>query len=215
MAESQTRFRRGDGAGGRPGFEQAHRKTRRGFAGGNAAARQHDKKTAVEADLVQALLQLGQIIRHALLHVNVRQRRAGALELANLGDHFGAQRNADLGRDFGDDFRRALFVGRIAKTIEIANADGFDALVAQLRDEPADKSFVQRFQHAAVGGHALGHIETQMARHQRFGQIEIEIVELVAVLAADFNGVAKPAVVSNAVSAPLRSINALVTSVVP
>ena len=45
--------------------------------------------------------------------------------------------------------------------------------------------------HAAVGGHALGHVEAQMARHQRFGQIEIEIVKLVAVFPADLDGVAK------------------------
>ena len=190
--EPHARFRRGDGAGGGTRFKQAHGKSRRGFARGDAAARQHDEKAAAKTDLVQARLQLGEIIRHPLLDVNVRQRRAGALKLANLGDHFGAQRHANLRRDLGDDFRGALFMSRIAKTIEIANADRLDALVAQLADELAHKRFVQLLQDAAVGGHALGHVEAQMARHQRFGQIEIEIVKLVAVLAADLDGVAKP-----------------------
>ena len=176
---------------GRTGFEQAHGKARRSFARGDAAARQHDEEAAAKTDLVQARLQLGKIIRHPLLDVNIRQRRAGALELANLGDHLGAERYANLRRDFRDDFRRALFVGWIAKTIEIANADRLDALVAQRGDKLAHKRFVQLLQNTAVGRHALGHVEAQMARHQRFGQIQIEIVKLVAVFPANFDGVAK------------------------
>ena len=57
--------------------------------------------------------------------------------------------------------------------------------------KPPDKYFVQRLQHAAVGGHTLRHVEAQVARHQRFRQVEIQIIELVAVFAADLDGVAK------------------------
>ena len=104
---------------------------------------------------------------------------------------------------------------RIAKTVEIADADGFDPLVAKLANQAADEIFVERREHAAIGGHPLRHIEAQVARHQRFRQIEIQIIKFVAMLAADLHGVAKPAVVSSAVGAPLRSISALVTKVVP
>ena len=191
MAGKQTRLCRSQSARRRSRFEQAHRKTRRSFARRDAAAREHDEETADKTDLVQTRLQLVQVIRDPLLNINVRQRRAGTLELADLRDHFRAERYANLRRDCGDDLRRASFVRRIAKTVEIADADRLDPLVTKLANQAADKIFVERREHAAIGSHPLRHIEAQVARHQRFRQIEIQIIQFVAMLAADLHGVAK------------------------
>ncbi len=54
-----------------------------------------------------------------------------------------------------------------------------------------------------------------MPRHQRFRQHDVEVVLVVAAFVAHRDHVAKALVVSSAVRAPLRSITALVASVVP
>src|SRR5258705_480141 len=78
-------------------------------------------------------------------------------------------------------------------TTRVSNRDRFDTLVVQFADEFFDEHFLERLQDAPVGGDAFGHVEAQMARHQRFGQVEIEIIEFVAMLAADLDGIAKSA----------------------
>ncbi len=44
----------------------------------------------------------------------------------------------------------------------------------------------------AVGERALGHVEAQVARHERRGQVDVEVVDLVAALARDLDRVAEP-----------------------
>ena len=107
------------------------------------------------------------------MNVNVRQRGAGALKFADLRDDLRAERHANLRRHFGDDLRRPFFVSGIAKTMEIAHADRFDTLIAQLCHQTPDEILVERFEFAAVGRNPLRHVEAQMTRHQRFGQFEI------------------------------------------
>ena len=68
--------------------------------------------------------------------------------------------------------------------------------------------------HAAVDAHPLRHPQAQVARHQRRGLRDADVVELVLALAPDLQGVAEALVVMSPVRAPLRSITALVNSVV-
>src|SRR3970282_2116887 len=56
MAAEHSGLGRRDGARRRSGFEQPHREARRGLAGGDAAAGEHDEEAAGETDLVQARL---------------------------------------------------------------------------------------------------------------------------------------------------------------
>src|SRR5262249_9002964 len=48
---------------------------------------------------------------------------------------------------------------------------------------------VEAAPHAAVGLHALRHLEAEVARHERLGPRDGEVVQLVLPLAADFEGV--------------------------
>ena len=82
---------RSQSAGRRPGFQQAHRKAGCGFSRSDAAAGEHDEEAPHKAETVQALLQLFQVFRHALLHVNVGYGGTRALKLADLGHDFRTQ----------------------------------------------------------------------------------------------------------------------------
>jgi hypothetical protein len=64
--------------------------------------------------------------------------------------------------------------------------------VAQLGDEPAHVAFVERLHDCAVGRDALGHVEAQMTRDERFGKLKVQIVEIETMLAADLHRVAEP-----------------------
>src|ERR1041385_2416929 len=98
-------------------FEQPNWKTRRGVTGGNAAARQHDKKITDKTDLIQPGLQLRQVIGDPLLYVDIRHGRARALKLADLRNHFGTEGNTDVRRDFSDDLRSTPFMDWIPKAV--------------------------------------------------------------------------------------------------
>src|SRR5207249_3797381 len=73
---------------------------------------------------------------------------------------------------------------------------------------------IERAPDAAVGLDTLGHLEAQVARHERLGLGDGEVVELVLPLAPDLERVGEALVVMSPVGAPLRSIRALVKSVV-
>ena len=149
------------------------------------------KKLPAKPILSNLRLQLREIIRHPFLNVDVGQRRAGPLELADLGHHFRTERHAHLGRYFGDDLRRALLMRGIAKTVEVANADGFDAFVAQLADQAPDKRFVQDCSTLPSAAMRSGTSKRRWRGTRGFGSSRLQIVEFVAVLAADLDGVAK------------------------
>ena len=104
---------------------------------------------------------------NSFLDIDVSKRGAGALKFANFGDDFRADRNANLLRDFSNDLGRAPFVGGIAKTIEITNTNGPNALIAQLSDQPPNKIFIQRLKHAAIGCDAFGNIKAALEKQGR------------------------------------------------
>ena len=62
---------------------------------------------------------------------------------------------------------------------------------ASSRAEPLDLRLVERLRDRAVGERPLGHVEAQVARHERPRQLEDEVVEVVAALAADLDRVAE------------------------
>ena len=78
-----------------------------------------------------------------------------------------------------------------------------------------DRRLVERGDDPAARVDPLRHDKAQPARHQRRRQVDIDVVLLEAVLVPDLDRVAKPSVVTSAVRAPLRSMIALVASVVP
>ena len=76
-------------------------------------------------------------------------------------------------------------------------------LSASSRAKRSHKRHIQLAWRAAIGQRALRDIKAQMARHQRTRLLEHQIVEIVAILAPDLNGIAKALVVNSAVARAL------------
>ena len=69
------------------------------------------------------------------------------------------------------------------------NRNRFGAARRNGRGEPANRGFVERRAHAAVGADALRDRQPQRARHQRLGLVDQQIVLVVAVLVRHFERV--------------------------
>ena len=103
----------------------------------------------------------------------------------------------------------------IAVRVQKRDGDRLDAARNDRADETLDFGVVERVQDRPVGEDALVDLEPQVARHELAGRLDREVVHVVAMLAADLEDVAEALVVMSAVGAPLRSMMAFVTSVVP
>src|SRR5262245_54882226 len=192
MPCQRPHMRGGERSRGGTGFEQAHWETAGGPYRGDAAAREHNEKARYQAAALKPRRQLLQVAGDALLHVNIGDCCAGALELADLRRYLAAERHAHLGRRFRDNLARAPLVQRIAETVQISDADRTDSPGVKLRGQAPHTTLVKRTQHATVRGRALRNVKAQVAWDQRFRKLEVEIVQFVAVFAPDLKCVAKP-----------------------
>ena len=86
-----------------------------------------------------------------------------------------------------------LLVGGVGVAVQEADGDRLDALVAQLGDQPGHRLGIRRLVRRSVGVRALVDFEPQVARHERRGQLQKQVVELVAMLARDLVGIAEAA----------------------
>src|SRR5881296_4786731 len=86
-----------------------------------------------------------------------------------------------------------LLVLRVEVRVQQADREGGDAAIDQRADRAARVGFVQRRPHRAVGEHALGDLADQAPRHERARLLDLEVVDLVALLAPDEQHVAEAA----------------------
>ncbi len=89
---------------------------------------------------------------------------------------------ATPGSCLGQDRAGAPLVRLVGEAVQEADGDRLDLLGLQLRRDAAHRLLVERQQHGAVGGHALGHAEAQVARHQRLRPLHVDVVLLEAML---------------------------------
>ena len=124
---------RGERATRRPGLEQAHRKARRSRGRGDAAVREHDVQRPAEAEPLEPQLEIGEVLLDEPLDVDVRDRRRGALELADLGHDLAGDRDAQARRDRAHRGGRALLVERVREAVQERDGEGLDARRRQAR----------------------------------------------------------------------------------
>jgi hypothetical protein len=77
--------------------------------------------------------------------------------------------------------------------VEEAHGENRHAARAQLAHGAPRVRLVERSAHATVGENPLGHLGDEAPRHQRGGLLDLEVVDLVPLLAADHEHVAEPA----------------------
>ena len=90
-----------------------------------------------------------------------------------------------------DDRGGAAFVARVAPGVHEADGDRLNTLGHQGRGLARDRGLVQRLQFRAVDVEPPRHFEAQLARHQRGRGFEKKVVEIVARLLADLDGIAE------------------------
>ena len=104
---------------------------------------------------------------------------------------------------------------RVDVAVQKADRDALDLLGLEPLGKRRHRRLVERRHHPAARVDPLGHDAAQPARHQGRRQVDIDVVLLEAVLVADLDRVAEAFGRDSAVLAPLRSMIALVASVVP
>ena len=172
-------------------FQQTHRVAHRRVDRGDTARGEHQKELAGHVHTPEPRFQLAQVALDTRLYIDVRNGRRGALELTNFGYHVRRDRHAHSWRGAMYCCARGLFVRGVGEAVQKRNRHRLDADRRQLARQPLDIAFVERAQDAAVGQGALGHVETQVARHQWARVFQHQVVEVVAVLAPDLHRVAE------------------------
>ena len=81
----------------------------------------------------------------------------------------------------------------IAIGVQEADGDRLDAVGDQALRHRAHFGGVERRQHVAVAVHALRHLQPMAARHQRVGEAQEQVVDVVALLGAHLEDVAEAA----------------------
>ena len=81
----------------------------------------------------------------------------------------------------------------IAVGVQEADGDRLDALRAQAQRGGAHFGGIQRGQNVAVAVQPFGHFQAVAAGHQRFGELQEQVVDVVALLGAHLQDVAEAA----------------------
>ena len=180
-----------DCATGGTAFHQADRETTGGFDRGQAAARQHQEHRCRYLEATQPVRKIAQIARHQRLHVGVGDRGGEAFPLAHLGRHFAGKRYRNIRQCFSQNVAGTAFVHRVDKGVEETDGDAFDAFALQDWYHCPHGCGVEWQQNVAFVVQAFGYGQAQVARNQRFGQHDVQVVLVVTALIAHRDHVAK------------------------
>ena len=103
------------------------------------------------------------------------------------------QRDRDLRRFLGHQLGQALLVRGVEIGVQQADRQRRHPARDQRADRAARIVFVERIAHRPVSEHALRHLADQPARDERRRLLDLEVVDLVPLLAPDDQHVAEPA----------------------
>ncbi len=193
MAGGSAEERGGEAAAGGTALQHADREVARGLRRQQAAGGVHEAQLAAEAAGVQLALQLGDVAAHQRLHIGVGAGGVAALVLPQLRHHVGRDGDRDVGERRADDGRCLLLMRWIAVGVEEADGDRLDPFGYQALRHGAHLVGIERGQHVAVAVDAFRHLQAMAARHQRVGELQEQVVDVVALLGAHLQDVAEAA----------------------
>ena len=136
-----------------------------------------DEDRPVVADAFQPGEECCEITLQHRAEIGVGDGRAGALELADLGQDVGGAADVAARHLVGQDFLRAALVGVVDVAVEEAHRHGLDAALAEPRRGLAQARLVERLQHLAFVGRALGDGHCVAPVDQRRRRVPVGIVE--------------------------------------
>ena len=182
-----------DDAGDRAGFHHRHRLLLRQAHRHHAAVGAHDVDLAAELFVAQVAFEPAEIGLHARADEGVERGGRGALVFAVFADDLVGQRHEQLGIGRPENFADAALVHWIGVAVQEAHRDSFDVVRGDRFYQRLHLRLIERFQHHALGVHAFGDLEGQLARDQRLRAVKEQIERLDPVAAADGVGVAEAA----------------------
>jgi hypothetical protein len=180
-----------DHAGRRPGLQHSHALRLRLLALVQPSGRLHDQKRALEIVVADVRVDLADVAAHLRADEGVGRDRRGALELAILLRQLVRRRDEHARQAFAEDFLRPRLMRAVGVAVDEHDGDGFDAERLEPVAQRREARLVERDHHLAVGAHALLHLEAQRPLDQRLVLLEIEIVGVGPVDAADLVDVAE------------------------
>ena len=136
-----------------------------------------DQDRPVVADAFQPGEERGEIALQHRAEIGVGDGRAGALELAYLRQDVGGVADVAARHLVGQDFLRAALVGIVDVAVEEAHRHRLDAALAEPRRGLAQARLVERLQHLAFVGRALGDGHCVAPVDQRGRRVPVGIVE--------------------------------------
>ena len=145
----------------------------------------------MEAALAERVLQAGDIAVHEGLDVRVRGRRRAPLVLAQLRHHLAGERHRKLGEFTRQKILDRPLVGRVLVRVKEADGQCFHLARDQVGDRAAHLVEVDRHADRAVSGHPLVDLATEVPGHQGLGELQKEIVDVVALLDSHLERVAE------------------------
>ena len=180
-----------DAAGG-PRFQKPDRECGRGLGRAQTAERLHDVEAAGKPAVAQRRLQAADITRHRRPRIAVRRRGRGALVLAHLRVNLARQADRKVGIGAGNPLARGNFVHRIFISVQKTDRQRLDAVCDQRLDFSPQLRQIQRVDDVAIAVDAFRNVVAALARHQGLGKAQEQVVDVVALLAAYLQGIAKP-----------------------
>src|ERR1700712_3521576 len=121
----------------------------------------------------------------------VHHRGAETLEFPEFGGDVVGDRGEGGGEFLGEDLGGEGFVGFGDEAVEEADGDGGDTGVAEFCHRGADGGGVERNFDGAVVTDAFGDFEAEVTADQNLGFVDVDVVEVGALLAADFEQIPK------------------------
>src|SRR5205814_4373592 len=179
LAEEARRVDAARGAAGRARQNRAGGKAPGLADRGDAAMRLDDQGRAAIAGLGEARFQPREIARQHRADIGVDDRRRDPLELLDLRQDRGGQRDIGVGERAGERLARLTLVTRVAPGVQIADRDRFDALALEHGDRSFERGWVERRVDAAIGADALTYRQAQPARHELLGRRHAEVVAVI------------------------------------
>ena len=161
----------------RPRLANPCRDAPRRLDGHHAAAGMGDEDRPVVADTFQPGEERGEIALQHRAEIGVGDGRAGALELADLGRDVGGAADVAARHLVGQDLLRAALMGIVDVAVEEAHRHRLDAPLAEPRRDGAQARLVERLQHLAFVGRALGDGHGVASVDQCRRRVPIGIVE--------------------------------------
>ena len=193
VAGRRPERRRRQRPAGRAALQQAHREAGRRLDRGQRAGGDHHEERAAKAGPRQPLLQIAQVALDPCLDEDVGDGRRGPFVLADFRHHVGRDGDAHPRRGALDRFPRPSFQLRIGEAVEEGDGNRLDPGRGELPRQPLDVRLVEvvPFERRAVGQRPPRHTEAEVARRQRRRHLQLQVVEVVAVLAPDLQRVAE------------------------